>query len=118
MTEEHNEQPYESEPTTDGSFFKKTRDRVVSTGRVVAKQSGAIASTAGKTSERLLGKASESAKRTAGAVGDGMDVISGKRLLELVEQRLELQAQYNDILATKLEEALQRIAALERKAQQ
>ena len=47
-----------------------------------------------------------------------MDVISGKKLLELVEQRLELQAQYNDVLATKLDEALQRIAALERKVEQ
>ena len=62
----------------------------------------------------MLGKAAGSAKTAASAVGDGMDVVSGKKVLELVEQRLELQSQYNDVLATKLEEALQRIDVLEK----
>ncbi len=44
---------------------------------------------------------------------DQLDAISGAKLLQLVEQRLELQARYNDILATKLDEALTRIELLE-----
>ena len=46
---------------------------------------------------------------------EGMDKISGKKLLDIVEERLALQDQYNDILATKLDEALKRIEKLESK---
>lgn len=46
-------------------------------------------------------------------VGDHFDTISGAKLLALVEERLEIQSRFNNILATKLEEALKRIAELE-----
>jgi hypothetical protein len=46
---------------------------------------------------------------------DNLDKVSGKKILELVEARLSIQTQYNDILASKLEEALDRIRALEEK---
>jgi hypothetical protein len=55
----------------------------------------------------------EIASRVADTVGEEFDKISGKKILELVEERLALQARYNDILASKLDEALQRITALE-----
>ncbi|MBL6991255.1 MAG: hypothetical protein ISR65_15835 [Bacteriovoracaceae bacterium] len=42
-----------------------------------------------------------------------LDSVSGKKILDLVEERLQLQSGYNDILATKLEEALGRIEKLE-----
>lgn len=42
-----------------------------------------------------------------------MDHISAKKTYDLVEQRLGLQDQYNDVLAAKLHEALQRIEILE-----
>ena len=42
-----------------------------------------------------------------------LDKLSGKKILELVEKRLSLQDQYNDILATKLDEALTRLSILE-----
>ena len=42
-----------------------------------------------------------------------LDQITGKRLLELLEEKLEIQDAYNDILATRLAEALERIAKLE-----
>jgi hypothetical protein len=45
---------------------------------------------------------------------DNFDKVSGKKILELVESRLLLQTQYNDILATKLDEALNRIEVLEK----
>ncbi len=47
------------------------------------------------------------------SVGNHFDVVSGTKQLILVEERLELQAKYNDLLAQKLDEALTRIAALE-----
>ena len=48
-------------------------------------------------------------------VSKGLDQLSGKEILTLVEKRLELQEQYNDVLATKLDEALKRIVTLEAK---
>ena len=42
-----------------------------------------------------------------------LDVLSGSKALKLVEERLILQEKYNDILATKLDEALSRIENLE-----
>lgn len=47
--------------------------------------------------------------------GQGLDTISGKAMYELVRDRLDLQDRYNDLLATKLQEALDRIQALETK---
>jgi len=55
------------------------------------------------------------AQELAEIAHDNLDKVSGKKILELVEGRLLLQTQYNDILATKLEEALTRIAELEKR---
>jgi hypothetical protein len=52
------------------------------------------------------------------ATQDHLDVVSGKKILQLVEERLAVQGQYNDILATRLDEALQRLAKLERAYEQ
>jgi hypothetical protein len=49
------------------------------------------------------------------AVTDRLDQVTGKQLVELLQDRLKLQDQYNDVLATRLAEALNRIAALEEK---
>jgi len=51
----------------------------------------------------------------AGAVVDRLDQVTGKQLVELLEERLRMQDDYNDVLATKLAEALERIATLEEK---
>ena len=53
-------------------------------------------------------------KKIHGAVGENLDQLSGKKILEVVEQRLEVQTEYNDLLASKLEEALERIGELEK----
>jgi hypothetical protein len=52
-------------------------------------------------------------KETSVAVGGKLDEVTGKRLLELVEHRLQMQDLYNDVLATRLAEALDRISRLE-----
>ncbi|MBI3595659.1 MAG: hypothetical protein HY203_00730 [Nitrospirae bacterium] len=56
---------------------------------------------------------SEKISNISATASDQLDTISGAKILQLVEQRLELQARYNDILATKLEEALNKIRELE-----
>lgn len=43
------------------------------------------------------------------------DVVIGQAMYELVQERLALQDRYNDILATKLHEALEKIKELEEK---
>jgi predicted Zn-ribbon and HTH transcriptional regulator len=81
------------------------------------KQSGlkdTINSTASWTKEQLEKTGiTETVVTVSDTVSEEFDKISGKKILDLVEERLALQERYNDILATKLEEALQRIAALE-----
>jgi len=53
------------------------------------------------------------AKETTKAVVGKLDQVTGKQLVELLEERLQLQDTYNDILATRLSEALERISKLE-----
>jgi hypothetical protein len=57
--------------------------------------------------------AKKAIKDTAGAVVGKLDQVTGKRLVELLEAKLKLQDTYNDVLATRLAEALERIASLE-----
>lgn len=52
-------------------------------------------------------------KDTAEAVVGKLDQVTGKRLVELLEAKLRIQAEYNDILATRLAEVLDRIGKLE-----
>lgn len=54
------------------------------------------------------------AKEISDVASEHLDQVSGKKILETVEHRLEMQTEYNDLLATKLEEALSRIEALEK----
>jgi hypothetical protein len=75
---------------------------------------GTVEVTAAWTKEQLdKAGVTEVASTVADTVGEEFDKLSGKKILDLVEERLALQARYNDILASKLEEALQRIAVLE-----
>ena len=55
----------------------------------------------------------DAVKATASVVSGKLDEVSGKRLVELLEKKLQIQDSYNDILATRLAEALDRIAVLE-----
>lgn len=56
------------------------------------------------------------AMKVSKQVSDGFDAVTGAKILELVEQRLEIQSKFNDILATKLDEALEKLKMLEEKA--
>jgi len=57
--------------------------------------------------------AKKAISETKGAVVGKLDQVTGKRLIELLEEKLRVQDEYNDILATRLAEALERIAKLE-----
>jgi len=50
---------------------------------------------------------------SAGAAVEKLDQVTGKRLVELLEEKLRAQDVYNSILATRLADALERIAKLE-----
>lgn len=52
---------------------------------------------------------------SAGAAVEKLDQVTGKRLVELLEEKLRAQDLYNNVLATRLAEALERIARLEAK---
>ncbi|MDB5344739.1 MAG: hypothetical protein JWP89_3116 [Schlesneria sp.] len=102
--------------------------RVSSTGIAVASKAASLG-TSGVVKAAELGKQTYAAaanvaestgaagaiKSTAGAVAGKLDEVSGKRLVELLEQKLRVQDTYNDILATRLAEALGRISTLERR---
>lgn len=68
-----------------------------------------------KDSKKFLDKkgVTEKVNNVTQVTGDKFDTVSGYKMFKLVEERLEIQNSYNDILAEKLEEALQRIAELE-----
>lgn len=63
--------------------------------------------------KRLDENTPEVVKDASRRVGDSFDVLTGVKLLEVVQEMLQAQEEYNDILATKLDEALTRIALLE-----
>src|SRR5262249_19247713 len=75
-----------------------------------SKLESAISYVDGELDER---GAKRAIKDTAEAVVAKLDQVTGKRLLELLEAKLRTQDEYNDILATRLAEALDRIAKLE-----
>ena len=127
-------------PPTRSPFWGKAREvlsgastRASSAGAAMASTAASIGA-AGVTKTTELGKQTYSAagaavtyidseledrgakqaiKSTAGAVVGKLDEVTGKRLLELLETRLQKQDTYNNVLATRLAEALDRITALE-----
>ena len=61
--------------------------------------------------------AKKAIKETTGAVVGKLDQVTGKRLVEILEEKLRVQDEYNNVLATRLAEALDRIAKLEARLQ-
>ncbi len=57
---------------------------------------------------------SDKVSEISDVASEHLDKVSGKKILDVVEERLSIQDEYNNILATKLEEALQRIDILEK----
>jgi len=94
-------------------IFSKSRDRIrngLQAGGAIIDRAG-IADAVGGAAQAIGGAAGDALD----AAGGFLDVAAGRRMYNLVQERLDLQSRYNDILAYKLEEALKRIAALEAK---
>jgi hypothetical protein len=105
--------------------------RVTNTGTAVVSKAASLG-TSGVTKVAELGHqtivgagnaveasgAKQAIKATATAVSEKLDEVSGKRLVELLEKKLQIQDSYNDILATRLAEALARISILEARVNQ
>ena len=85
----------------EASSLKQNLDRAMQTAKQALDDSGATAVTS----------------KVYEVTQDHLDAVTGAKILRLVEERLEIQARYNDILATKLHEALQRLEVLEQKLQ-
>jgi hypothetical protein len=85
----------------ESSSLKQGIDRAMQTAKQALDDSGATAETS-KVYEVTQGH---------------LDAVTGAKILRLVEERLEIQARYNDILATHLQEALQRLETIEQKLQ-
>ncbi len=89
------------------------------------------ASGLGQASQNIVSKAKDlatevqskyiesGAKETVEAIGsqisEKLDEISGQAMYQLVQDRLTEQDRFNDLLATKLSEALERILELEKR---
>lgn len=78
-----------------------------------AKSAGNLASSASKKYEESGAK--ETVDTVTGKVSEQFDVVSGQAMFQAVQDYLAIQSQYNDALANKLLEALDRIKQLEEK---
>lgn len=100
-------------------FFQKTKNNAgeasdrMKASVVQASENYQVAERVGRVREKLDKNTPEFVKDTASKVSNSVDVVSGAKLLAEVREMITLQEKYNDTLATKLEEALQRIAVLE-----
>lgn len=103
---------------------KAIKDIADSRAISAATAAGAVAGESLKSfAEKGVGLASQGYKKTGAKAavdraGEKFDEISGKAILEEVRAMVEKQAFYNDILASKLQEALDRIAELEARMNQ
>jgi Asp-tRNA(Asn)/Glu-tRNA(Gln) amidotransferase A subunit family amidase len=70
-----------------------------------------------QTAKQALDSSGATAAKVYEVTQDHLDGVTGAKILRLVEERLEIQARYNDILATKLNEALRRLEAIEQRLQ-
>lgn len=113
-----------AQKTTDGVRPLATKasesvNKVVSSTSKKYEESGAkekvdsLASVASKKYEESGAKST--VDTVSGKVSESFDVVSGQAMFQAVQDRLTKQDQYNDVLANKLLEALERISQLEQK---
>ena len=102
------------------SALKDIKEKAVEisqTAKAELKESGftdKVAEAAERTKKFLDEKGvTEKVNQASDKVSEHFDVVAGAKQLQLVEEHLALQSTYNDVLAEKLEEALNRIEALE-----
>jgi len=101
-------------------ILDKTKEYVASQGTELIDKNPKLKEHAKNVSEEVSKRYVESGvKKHVDTVktksGEKIDMFSGQAMYELVQERLSLQDRYNDLLATKLHEALERICELEKK---
>ncbi len=97
------------------SHLKKAAEKVKSATEAVMnhpKTQAAMKNTQQYCDEKGI---TEKAIKVGNKVNDGKKTFTGEKALEDVNTFLNLQNCYNDLLATKLEEALKRIEVLEQR---
>ena len=92
--------------------FNKGKDVVSDMMKDVGSKSGEIFDDTAKRYKESVVK--EKLDAVTDATTNQLDVISGQKMYDLVQKRVELQNELNDVLAYKLQEALERIEALEK----
>ncbi len=92
-----------------GEMYKTAQDSFEQS-KAKSKIDGTVSKTKDFLDEKGVTKKLASVAKTA---DEHLDVLSGQKILKQVEETLLLQEKYNDILATKLDEAISKIAELE-----
>lgn len=87
------------------------------TTKITSEVKEKIADTTGLMKETLK-NVSDKGKQVSVAANENLNIISGKKILDEVKERLEQQDRYNDVLATKLQEVMERLSRLESKLEE
>ncbi len=95
--------------------FKKVAEKVKSVAETVIKHPKT--QTAMKTTKQFCDEKgiTETTVKVGNKINDGKRTFTGEKALEELTQIINMQNCYNDLLATKLEEALKRIEILEQR---
>ena len=93
--------------------IKNTVEQQVDTGRELANKAQDLASDVQRKYEESGAKKKVDAIQSQ--VSGTLDELSGQAMYQLVQERLAEQDRFNDLLATKLHEALERISKLEKR---
>ena len=92
-------------------YFKKGKESV---GKAISEAGEFAGDVADSTSKKYNeSKVKEGIDYVSDGTSNQLDVISGQKMYDLVQEKIELQNNVNDILAHKLHEALNRIEKLE-----
>ena len=95
------------------TMAQQTNDGLQPLALKVTKSVNDFASTSGRIYDASGAK--DKMDAITGTVSEGFDVVSGQAMYQAVQEHLAVQEQYNDVLANKLFEALERIKKLEEK---
>jgi predicted nucleic acid-binding Zn-ribbon protein len=92
-------------------LFKKGKEAV---GKAASSTGEFVSDVSDSTSKMYNeSKVKEGVDYVSDGTSNQLDVISGQKMYDLVQEKIELQNSVNDVLAHKLHEALNRIEKLE-----
>jgi hypothetical protein len=100
------------------SWYDKAKQSVQKAGERVQPLASRVAKTTGDAAAAVNKKyhdsgAHDKVSKVTGKVSEKFDVVSGQAMYQAVQERLARQDEFNNVLANKLVEALERIQGLE-----